>query len=384
MSRQEEIPTTGASKREQQRHPRRSLAQDAVQLAVHGFRVYPATPGRKRPLFKGWQKAASADPCAVADTWREHPEANIGIKTGGGLFVVDADSAHAVDRLRDLGIPETMAAETPQGGQHFYLRAEGYVPTQEHVLSKVDIRGDGRGAAIAASSIGQNGERYRWLVAPWELGPQPAPLSILELARSPKPVEAVAPGAKVPVGRRQNHLVRRAGQLVRLGIQGEALREALLTINATELEEPQPSKKIDGIIKSAKAWETIGLPPWAIDPVRFSEDARLDRTSRHLLLIACHRADPAGRFRGGDWLLKVSGIGSRQTLHTGFKKLIAIGRIRLLERGSGPGKANVYQLVDRSLPSGGSKGAQELTHSPGRGHEPAHPAPDPGTADPLS
>ncbi len=118
-----------------------SLRDSALDAACNGFDVFPIRPRDKRPLVKGWQRSATHDLEAVERVWHEHPEANVGIRTGHGLVVLEADSPTAEDRLHELELPRTTSVRSSRG-VHFYLRGEA--PTRAGVLPDIDVRGRGR------------------------------------------------------------------------------------------------------------------------------------------------------------------------------------------------------------------------------------------------
>ena len=50
----------------------------------------------------------------VAQLWREHPGANIGVRPGGGTIILDTDSAAAARFVDELGLPETPQFAHPE------------------------------------------------------------------------------------------------------------------------------------------------------------------------------------------------------------------------------------------------------------------------------
>jgi len=65
----------------------------AADLVSLGFKVFPIGPGRKLPLIKAWQNAASDDLETITAWASQWPNANIGIATGimSGVDVIDVD-----------------------------------------------------------------------------------------------------------------------------------------------------------------------------------------------------------------------------------------------------------------------------------------------------
>lgn len=125
----------------------------ALSLADEGFRVFPLQPNTKIPL-KGlaWKDAATMDRSTIERWWAEHPDANIGVATGRGVIVLDADVAKGRKGLESLamldmmGLPEdTLRVQTPSGGVHVYLKTDlargNRVDTIEG-FPGIDLRGE--------------------------------------------------------------------------------------------------------------------------------------------------------------------------------------------------------------------------------------------------
>lgn len=157
----------------------------------------------KHPRTRRGLHAASTDLAVVGRWWRQWPEANIAVRTGGspegaGVVVLDVDPAHGGDRaLAELvemhgPLPETLAAATGGGGRHlWFAHPGGTVPNSAgRVGDGLDVRGDG-GYVLVSPSRHISGGRYRWVEAP--LAPMPAWL--LTLARPPAPVPRPQPPA---------------------------------------------------------------------------------------------------------------------------------------------------------------------------------------------
>lgn len=158
--------------------------QAALALAARGFKVFPAVPGGKTPLFEGWQAVATSDPEAVRALWFddimgvEQPW-NVGILTTG-LLLVDVDNKPGKDG--DLGIfnleldgkflPETFEQRSASGGYHLFYRTEIPVGNSgSRIANDVDVRGDG-GLVIGAGSE-VDGKAYSILNdAPLALAPE--------------------------------------------------------------------------------------------------------------------------------------------------------------------------------------------------------------------
>src|SRR5262245_13148528 len=120
-----------------------TMRDKAVALAKMGFRVLPVKPGTKAPAQpsnkprppKGryHQHIPSRDPADVAAMWTgprgESLTFDIGINTEG-LLVLDIDdrdgrtgSASFAELVREHGLDtDTVTAQTPSGGQHYFYK----------------------------------------------------------------------------------------------------------------------------------------------------------------------------------------------------------------------------------------------------------------------
>ena len=191
-----------------------ALATRAAGLAADGFRVFPLQSNGKRPITDHGLFDASDDVERVADWWRWHPEANVGIRTGDGLLVVDidckaADGEQSWQELLDAhngGEPLiTRVVLTPHAGRHLYFQLpDGVVVgntatgTPRALAPGIDTRADG-GYAVAAGVI--DGKAYDTISEPVA----PAPPWLVELlgerdgdaqrSRKPRPRSTRARGA---------------------------------------------------------------------------------------------------------------------------------------------------------------------------------------------
>jgi hypothetical protein len=113
-------------------------------LASLGVHVFPLNPATKRPFANkdvataiGWPepphgegglKFATTDVTAIGAWWARWPAALIGIRTGNisRLYVLDVDRKNDKDGFTTISannwtIPDTVAAQTPSGGAHYYF-----------------------------------------------------------------------------------------------------------------------------------------------------------------------------------------------------------------------------------------------------------------------
>lgn len=112
-----------------------AFLDSAIDLARRGFRVFPLEPGGKVPVYGfAWKELATSDESAIRAWWKLYPDANVGVATGNGLLVIDADckvkngvaerGLESLALLDDLGLPEGFRVRTASGGVHVYLRVE--------------------------------------------------------------------------------------------------------------------------------------------------------------------------------------------------------------------------------------------------------------------
>ncbi len=160
-----------------------TMRDKAVALARMGFPVFPLIPLGKIPACSRFYETASTDPDKVAAMWTAHNGNalpwNIGISTDR-LLVIDVDNKNgkdgnaALQRLTaDHGLDlDTVIAETPTGGRHYYYRlpegVSGVPSTAGRFGEGIDTRSH-HGFVVAPGSIVEAGE-YRWIRAPQEAG----------------------------------------------------------------------------------------------------------------------------------------------------------------------------------------------------------------------
>jgi hypothetical protein len=223
----------------------------ALDLGQRDLRVFPVRPNDKRPLVKGWQNIATTDDDEIRERWGQNPRANIGIRTGDGLFVVDVDPKNGGD-VNDLGIklPKTWTSRTPSGGNHYYFSTDQTIHNSISKLAKgIDVRGDG-GYIVAPPSIA-GGKPYKWdrrgKIAP-------APAALLAKLTSPTPSPIV--NGKIPVGQRNHELYKFACSLRSRNVDERGAMAMLQGFNQHGLTEPVPDTELALLLKSA--WQRAG------------------------------------------------------------------------------------------------------------------------------
>ena len=177
-----------------QRNP---LLAAALDYAGRGWPVFPLRPASKVPegsLAPHGLNDASCDPSVITGWWRAAPAANVGLRTGVGVDVVDLDGPEGRAAL-ETRCPELFAAGAAVAtgrGLHLYFAASG-LASRAGVLPGVDVRGTG-GYVVAPPSAHPGGQRYRFVdpatgatLAQLPDVLRPVPASFLDLARPDRP-----------------------------------------------------------------------------------------------------------------------------------------------------------------------------------------------------
>lgn len=157
----------------------------------------------KRPIPAGWPTWRATER-ALRDAWRRHPAANVGIRTGRGLAVLDVDrhgpvDGHvALDRLvrEHRPLPDTSRVVTGGDGTHLYFNAPLDLRSRL-VQPGLELKAAG-GQVVAPPSIHPDtGKQYVWHPA---APPYPA-----ELATLPDWLLEPPPAATLVTGRGRDH-----------------------------------------------------------------------------------------------------------------------------------------------------------------------------------
>jgi hypothetical protein len=246
-------------------------AAPALDLAGRGLAVLPvygivngrcgcgdpkcSSPG-KHPRTKHGHRDATVDADQIRMWWRACPIANVGVRTGNGLLVLDIDPRNGgVESLAALqkehgAIPLTVTVRTGGGGLHYYFRAAASVRARSGVLPGIDLKSDG-GFVVAPPSVHRSGKAYGWAPgrAPSDVKIAEAPSWLLELAAAGKTVKIR--GAQAPKGTRNDHLMSVAGRLRRAGADEAQLREALNAENVASCQPPLDEGEVARVAASA-------------------------------------------------------------------------------------------------------------------------------------
>jgi hypothetical protein len=154
-------PNSSVRKVPPESNPFRAAALD---YAKRGWPVLPLHPRDKAPnrlLVPHGLNDATTELTRIEAWWRRVPEANVGIRTGVGLDVIDLDG----DTARRAFVASTQKDLTPGllvrtgRGWHLWFASSG-LPTRAGVIEGVDVRGAG-GYVVAPPSVHPSGEKYR-------------------------------------------------------------------------------------------------------------------------------------------------------------------------------------------------------------------------------
>ena len=246
----------------------------AIALAAEGFHIgqcYGVTrageclcprenckaPGKHGGL--GWKEQATRDPDTIRTRFAAGaPNYLVIPPKGSGLLIVDEDLPGALDTLGDL--PTTMivrSGEKPSGdrGRHLYGKLPDTINEADlpYQWAGGEVRVGGNGGVVGPHSRHASGVTYdplngfavETLPEPWVrklIASGRQRTSEQDAARSPGDPDwtITEPGRHV-------WLVSRAGMLRRAGLGGDALRDALGSLNWARCSPPLPEAEVDEI-----------------------------------------------------------------------------------------------------------------------------------------
>lgn len=169
------------SERNRQVHRRGFSGRDgtfshAIKYAEQGYEVFPLIPGRKVPITSSGCNNATTNIGQIKRWIEDYPDANIGIKAGTDVLIIDIDNKDGRNGSDDLAkiekelgnLPNSPKAETPTGGFHLYFKHPGVdVKGQAGVEWKgrktgIDIR-VGNQYVVAPDSLHPDTKtKYQW------------------------------------------------------------------------------------------------------------------------------------------------------------------------------------------------------------------------------
>ncbi len=186
-----------------------TLHPDVERLALLGWRLHPGSQYSRTACIKNAADAATHDLDQLAQWSGEFPGCGWRVvMQGSGIWALDVDVPspdHAADgmkALRDLAaahgpIPPRPMTRSGGGGCALFFRHDGepIAGATGTPSPGLDPR-RGRLTVTVPPSIHPRTRRpYRWIVAPWDLAPPPAPAWLLRLvAPPPAPAMPDRPG----------------------------------------------------------------------------------------------------------------------------------------------------------------------------------------------
>ena len=240
----------------------------------------PDCSAGKHPRTARGLLEASRDPAQIASWWMRWPDANVGVRTGNGLLVLDVDPRHGGDAaFADLlarnpeGLPlAPICASGSRIGYHVYLGVPpslGLGNSAGRLGAGIDTRGEG-GYVLAPPSGHVSGGAYTWFpgFGVGEVAIAPAPVWLIVLLGGPKagvaakanggatalPNDWVALLGAIPEGRRDETLARLAGALFRR-LRPALAYELLRAVNEARCRPPLSTDEVDKVANSIASKE---------------------------------------------------------------------------------------------------------------------------------
>lgn len=250
----------------------------ALDHAANGLPVFPVEPDTKRPVYAGWQVAATTDRARAIKYWTENSDYNIGTPAYGKLVVdIDPRNGGSPDALRAAGlIPDTWISRTQGGGWHFIydLPKDVRVRNSTGKLGPgIDVKSGGGLILLPGSTI--NGRKYRWEegFSPRDRKRAVVPAALIEAAQAPRErsanagkrlveedeeaialathyIEHFAPTAEQ--GNRNNTAVQVANRLYDFGLEEQTALDFVMQWNDEKCFPPLDIDELRIVVGSAR------------------------------------------------------------------------------------------------------------------------------------
>lgn len=254
--------------------PTNVFLETALRYAALGYRVFPCVPRGKRPLTDHGCKDATNDVAKITAWWQQWPDANVGVACGA-LLVIDVDPIDGetnpwldCELGASLSVTKCPMAVTPRGGRHFFFGVPAGVtlkPGTSVIADKVDHRTGTGSYVVAAPSVGENGNCYRWesvLDCPPDGLPLPPETLVTLLTKPAETTRKQARGEaakaqavqSIPEGQRNAELTREAGRLRRAGCEAHVIAAALHEINRDRCCPPLDDAEVETIANSVSRY----------------------------------------------------------------------------------------------------------------------------------
>jgi hypothetical protein len=187
-----------------------AIVDCAKELQSLGLSVFPLKARGKQPIVPSWApyQTERAPIDVLAGWWREYPDANIAVACGpvSGVLVLDVDGDIGREALAALegkneSLPPTWRSVTGKGEHYWFRYPQGRkIGNSAHRLGAgLDTRGQG-GYVVAPGSVHENGNEYRWLATPTDVGIAECPDWLLRIIDPPRPQTTHTPRLVVDNG----------------------------------------------------------------------------------------------------------------------------------------------------------------------------------------
>lgn len=319
--------------------PPHDLLTAALDYARKGFRVFPlhsvddqgrcscgkpdcGSPG-KHPRNRNGFKGATSNEAQILTWWKKWPDANIAIRTGKGLLVLDVDEDEGEDSFRELEknhgkLPATWECLTGRG-RHIYLSSptDKYIKSSRSLIgNKLDVRCEG-GYVVAPPSRHYFGNRYEWECTchPEDIIMVEAPEWLIRLACTRKKSKGRWGSSfktVLHIGERNETLFKEACHLRDLGLVRERVEHYIRLRNRCDCQPPLEDSEVETILRQTYRYSKRPCRKGRLSPGS-------ERVFRYLVERSLHR---------GNCLLSKEEIGTA----VGLKKRQVFTCIRQLER----------------------------------------------------
>lgn len=135
------------------------MLDHALNYAQEHFKIFPLKVNSKsEQILNSWENEATEDLHQVESWWSDHPDANIGVKTGEGFIVIvvnnsiDRNGKEVMEPYIEK-FPKTRIVRTPNDEWHFYYYVDKDIPCQINIYEGIDIQGEGGYVVGAGSQI---------------------------------------------------------------------------------------------------------------------------------------------------------------------------------------------------------------------------------------
>lgn len=135
------------------------MLDHALNYAQEHFKIFPLKVNSKsEQILNSWENEATEDLHQVESWWSDHPDANIGVKTGEGFIVIvvnnsiDRNGKEVMEPYIEK-FPKTRIVRTPNDDWHFYYDVDKDIPCQISIYEGIDIQGEGGYVVGAGSQI---------------------------------------------------------------------------------------------------------------------------------------------------------------------------------------------------------------------------------------